>query len=91
MTSSTHKATTIKLEGDLLQGLEKAKPESLSLSAFVKELLMNELHRRQLAEASQEYTRHLSAHESEVDWLEEWENAPLHTPVPSRRPGKSKK
>jgi hypothetical protein len=71
------KATTIKLEGELLLELEKAKPESSSLSAYVREVLTKDLHRRKLAQAAVSYHEFLSANPEEQSWLREWGEANL--------------
>jgi hypothetical protein len=78
------KATTIKLEGELLSDLEKAKPESLSLSAYVREILNKDLRRRKLAQAAASYEDFLAANPEEKSWLREWDEADLASP-PKRR------
>jgi hypothetical protein len=78
------KATTIKLEGDLLQELEAAKPPSLSLSAYVREVLKKDLRRRRLTQAAVSYQEYLSASPEEQSWLREWDAADLAT-APKRR------
>ena len=49
------KATTIKIEEPLLGELEKAKPASQSISAYVREVLENDLKRHMVAEAAVQY------------------------------------
>jgi len=71
------KATTIKLEGELLRELEKAKPESLSLSAYVREVLSKDLRRRKLSQAAASYEEFLAANPEEQSWLREWDQADL--------------
>ncbi len=78
------KATTIKIEGELLLELEKAKPESLSLSAFVREVLSRGLRTRKLAQAAVSYEEFLAANPEEQSWLREWDEADL-TSTPRRR------
>jgi hypothetical protein len=78
------KATTIKLEGELLQELEEAKPESLSLSAYVREVLRKDLQRRRLAQAAVSYEDFLAANPEEQSWLREWDQANLAS-CPRRR------
>jgi hypothetical protein len=78
------KATTIKLEGELLLELEKAKPESLSLSAYVREVLSRDLRRRKLAQAAASYEKFLAANPEEQSWLREWDEADL-AGAPKRR------
>ncbi len=78
------KATTIKIEGELLLELEKAKPESLSLSAFVREVLSRDLRTRKLAQAAVSYEEFLAANPEEQSWLREWDEADLAS-TPRRR------
>ncbi len=79
------KATTIKLDGELLLELEKAKPESLSLSAYVRDVLSRDLRRRKLAQAAASYEEFLVAHPEEQSWLREWDEAELASPPKRRR------
>jgi hypothetical protein len=81
---SSMKATTVKVEGELLQELERRKPPALSLSAFVKSILRSDLLRRQLTEASVRYAEFLAANPTERAWLAEWDGADLAS-RPSRR------
>jgi hypothetical protein len=78
------KATTIKLEGALLQELEKDKPQSLSLSAYVREVLRRDLMRRRLSRAAASYEEFMAAHPEEKSWLREWDEADLSS-APKRR------
>jgi hypothetical protein len=79
------KATTIKLEGDLLRELEKAKPESVTLSAYVREVLRGDLRRRSLTKAAALYQEFLESNPEEVVWLREWEEADLASAPKSKR------
>jgi hypothetical protein len=79
------KATTIKLEGELLRELEKAKPESSSLSAYVREVLSKDLRRRKLTQAAASYEEFLAANPEEQSWLREWDEADLAAPPKRRR------
>ena len=79
------KATTIKLEGELLLELEKAKPESLSLSAYIREILGKDLRRRKLIRAAASYEEFLAANPEEISWLREWHEADLASPPKRRR------
>ncbi len=78
------KATTIKLEGELLLELERSKPESLSLSAYVREVLTKNLRRQKLAQAAASYEAFIEAHPEERSWLREWDGADLAS-LPKRR------
>jgi len=79
------KATTIKLEGKLLQELELVKPKSVSVSAFVREALWRDLQRRRLADAALKYESFLESNSQEQEWIEEWEAADLASPARRRR------
>jgi len=79
------KATTIKIEGELLQEIEKAKPESLSLSAYVREVLRRDLRRRKLAQAAASYEEFLAANPGEQSWIREWGEADLASSPRRRR------
>ena len=71
------KATTIKIEGELLKELEQAKPGSVSLSAYVREVLRKDLRRRKLAQAAVSYQEFLAANPEENSWLKEWDAVDL--------------
>jgi len=79
------KGTTIKLEGELLAELERAKPESQSLSAYVREVLSKDLRRRQLAQAAASDEEFLAANPKEKSWMREWDAADLASPPKQRR------
>jgi predicted CopG family antitoxin len=74
------KATTIKIEGELLEELEEAKPPRTSISAFVRDVLWKDLRRRKLAEAAVAYEAFVASNAEEQSWLAEWENAELAAP-----------
>lgn len=71
------KATTIKIEGNLLKEIESVCPSSQNLTAFVREVLSQDLKRRKMAEAAARYEVFLASHPEEERWLTEWENADL--------------
>ncbi len=75
------KATTIKIEGNLLREIEVARPSSKSLTAFVREVLSQDLKRRRITEAATRYESFLSSHPDEREWLSHWETADLGRPV----------
>jgi len=77
--------TNLKLEGDLLLELENAKPPSMSLSAYVREVLIKDLRRRKLAQAAVSYEEFLAANPEETSWLKEWDDADLASPPKRRR------
>lgn len=79
------KATTVKVEGELLQKLERTKPPRQSLSAYVRSLLEQAVTRQQMAVAAERYAEFVRETPEEHTWLAEWDSADLVTP-PRRRP-----
>ncbi|MFI5395787.1 MAG: hypothetical protein ACHQ9S_09670 [Candidatus Binatia bacterium] len=79
------KATTIKVEGELLSELNRAKPATQSISAYVRSVLKQEVLRRKVAEAAEEYAKFLRDTGEERAWLEEWDRADLAAPVRRKR------
>jgi predicted CopG family antitoxin len=78
------RATTIKVEGELLKELQKFKPPAQSLSGYVRSLLQQEVQRRKMANAADRYASFLRDHDDERVWLDEWDGADLARP-PKRR------
>ncbi len=80
------KATTIKVDGELLLDLERAKPPRESLTTFVRTILKQEVQRRKMADAAERYVGFLAEHADERAWLEAWDRADLATaPKRARR------
>jgi hypothetical protein len=79
------KATTIKVEGELLRELERAKPASQSLSAYVRFVLQQAMMRRKMADAAGRYAEFVRETPSEREWLAEWATADLSRPPKRRR------
>jgi hypothetical protein len=79
------RATTVKVEGDLLEELERTKPPSQTLSAYVRSILEREMRRQKIAEAADRYAAFLRETPDERTWLEEWANADLVRPPRKRR------
>ncbi|HXJ34995.1 MAG TPA: hypothetical protein VMS22_13265 [Candidatus Eisenbacteria bacterium] len=79
------KATTVKVEGDLLQALERSKPPRQSLSAYVRSLLEQALARQRMVEAADRYADFVRETPDERTWLAEWDSADLITPPKRRR------
>lgn len=75
------KATTVKIEGELLSDIEAVKPESQSVSAFVRELLRRSLERERLRAAAENYATYVREHPNEREWLSEWDRADLAEPL----------
>ena len=70
-------ATTIKLENPLLRELRNLTPRAMSLSAFIREILEQEIQRRKMVQAAEKYADFLKSSPGEREWLEEWESADL--------------
>ena len=79
------RATTIKLEGKLLEGIEAAKPADRSISAHVRWVLQKDLERRQARDSVARFRAFLDAHPDEQAWLADWDGADLAAP-PARGP-----
>ena len=65
--------------------MERAKPPSQTLSAYVRSLLEREMRRRKIAEAADRYADFLRETPDERTWLDEWANADLARPPRRRR------
>lgn len=79
------KATTIKVEGELLAELERAKPTSQSLTTYVRSVLRQEVRRQQMMGAADHYTEFLEQHPDERAWLDAWDRADLARPPKRKR------
>jgi len=79
------RATTIKVDGELLADLQRAKPSNVTLTAFVRSILEREVVATRLAEAADRYARFLADSPDEREWLSEWERADLASPPKGRR------
>ena len=82
------KATTIKIEGELLKELEAAKPRTQSLSSYVRCVLRKDLDRMKVRDAAVAYRAFVESGEEEKAWLDEWDRADLNT-RPRRKRGAS--
>jgi hypothetical protein len=82
------KATTIKLDGELLVALEKAKPPGASVTSYVKETLQKSLNAQRLREAAETYRTATEEDPEERAWLLEWDRADLVTPPKVRKSGR---
>ena len=71
------KATTIKLEGSILQELKEFKRPDQNLTSLIREMLKAQIHRRRMARAAEEYTAFLSENSGEALELEVWATVPL--------------
>ena len=79
------RATTIKLEGKLLEDIEAAKPAGRSVSAHVRWVLQKDLERHHARDAAARFRAFLDAHPEEQAWLADWDGADLAAP-PARGP-----
>ena len=74
------RATTIKLEGKLLEDIEAAKPADRSLSAHVRWVLQKDLERRRVRDAAAAFRAFVDAHPEERAWLADWDGTDLAAP-----------
>src|SRR5262245_39253063 len=81
------KATTIKVEGELLEELERTKPPRQSLSAYVRALLQQAVVRRRMIDAADRYAEFVRDTPEGRTWLAEWDSADLVTQPKRRRRG----
>ena len=72
-------ATTIKIEDPLLENLKGCLPTKTSLTAFVKEILEQEIQRRKMIQSAEQYAEFLQSNSKEKEWLEKWEAGNLET------------
>jgi hypothetical protein len=79
------KATTIKLDGSILEELMAFKRPDQNLTALVRELLKAQIHRAKMARAAEEYTSFLRENTEEYVELESWASAPLDREPSIRR------
>lgn len=79
------RATTIKVEGELLAELNRAKPANVTLTAFVRSILEREVMSAKLGAAADRYAAFLEGSVDEREWLTEWERADLAAPAKRRR------
>lgn len=74
------KATTVKLQGSLLEDLEANKPPDQSLTAYVRSVLQGNLDRLKIQQAAFAYRDFVESGEEERKWLDEWGRADLSVP-----------
>mgnify|MGYP006304364895 CR=1 FL=1 len=79
------RSTTVKLSPELLAEIEAAKPEDVTVTAFVQQSVRQVLLQQRLRASAEAYRDWLAeAPDSERALLDAWEAAPLATP-PSER------
>ena len=79
-------ATTIKLEGELLEQIKPFLKKKQSLSAFVRESIKNEIKRKKMRKAAIMYTENMIEEQEEIDEMNEWESSDLSKPMESHEP-----
>jgi hypothetical protein len=79
------KATTIKLDGPILEELKELKRPDQNLTSLVRELLKAQIHKRRMAQAAEEYVEFLNRNPGESMELDVWESAPLDKEPAVRR------
>jgi hypothetical protein len=79
------RATTVKVDGELLKELERTKPPGTTLTGWVRDILQREMQRLRLEAAAARYTEFLRDAPDERDWLAEWTDADLSRPPARRR------
>jgi hypothetical protein len=79
------KATTVKLEGELLAAIEKAKRPEESVTSYVRTVLRKNLEQHRVREAAAAYVAFVDVHPAEREWLDEWERADLTKPATDQR------
>jgi hypothetical protein len=79
------KATTIKLDGAILEELRAFKRPDQNLTALVRELLKAQIHRSTMARAAEEYAAFLRQNTGESMELDAWASAPLDRESAVRR------
>ena len=78
------RATTVKVDGRLLDDIQRLKARGQTVTAFVREALEREIRRRRAAKAAVQYAEFVREHPDEREWLDEWEAADLATPARSK-------
>lgn len=82
------KATTIKLDGELLKRLESVKPSKESLTSYVRSILEKNLDQVKVREAATAYKAFVEDNPDEKAWWNKWDQADLKS-SPRRKKGKS--
>jgi hypothetical protein len=71
------RATTIKLEGELLVGIEATKDRGQSVTDFVRQAVDSAIQKHRLREAATKYAQFLQDNPDELQMLQAWETAEL--------------
>ena len=78
------KATTVKVDGELLAGIDAAREPGQSVAAYVRRALQRDLERRLARDAAAAFKDFVETHPEEKQWLDEWDGADLAS-APRRR------
>jgi predicted transcriptional regulator len=70
-------ATTVKLDGALVQKLKRLKSPDETFSAFVRAILASEVRRRAARQAAEAYVKFLDENATEAASMDEWATAAL--------------
>jgi hypothetical protein len=81
------KATTVKLDGPILDELLAMKASDQNLTSLVRDLLREQLQRRRMAQAAEEYAAFLRQNPEESQELDVWASAPLERDPQTRDGG----
>jgi hypothetical protein len=71
------KATTVKVDGELLRAIEEVKPPSQTVTAYVRSVLQKAVEKHCLQAAALAYRAFMEAHQEEQQWLKEWDDSDL--------------
>jgi len=82
---SSMSATTIKVDGKLLQDIRAIKPPEQSVTSYVREVLEHDIRRQRMAEAGRRYRAFLNEHVDEASLVREWEAARLDQKPQNKR------
>ena len=83
------RATTIKLEGAILEELEDLKQSDQNLTSLVRDLLKAQIHRHKMAKAAEEYAAFLNKNPGESLELDVWVTVPMDKDPVARRKKKA--
>ena len=71
------KATTVKIDGELLEGIAAAREPGQSVASYVRRALQRDLERRLARDAAAAFKEFVETHPEEKQWLDEWDGADL--------------
>ena len=74
------KATPVKIEGELLEGIEAARTPGQSVAAYVRRVLQRDLERRQARAAAAAFMEFVATHPEEKRWMNDWDSTDLASP-----------